>query len=90
MDQGQQAPPAPRAQPAIAVAPPVLPTPPPPPPVVPAPPTPLLKQIIILTMVDNPASTMHIREMLIESKRKLLVLKGNITELNQWVCKQMG
>ena len=40
MDQGQQAPPAPRAQPAIAVAPPVLPTPPPPPPVVPAPPTP--------------------------------------------------
>ena len=50
----------------------------------------LLKQIIILTRVDNPASTMHIREMLIESKRKLLVLKGNITEFNQWVCKQMG
>ena len=50
----------------------------------------LLKQIIILTRVDNPASTMHIREMLIESKRKLLVLKGNITEFNQWVRKQMG
>ena len=50
----------------------------------------LLKQIIILTRVDNPASTMHIREMLIESKRKLLLLKGNITEFNQWVCKQMG
>ena len=50
----------------------------------------LLKQIIILTRVDNPASTMHIREMLIESKCKLLVLKGNITEFNQWVCKQMG
>ena len=31
--------------------------------------TALLKQIIILTRVDNPASTMHIREMLIESKR---------------------
>ena len=50
----------------------------------------LLKQIIILTRVDNPASTMHIREMLIESKRKLLNLKGNITEFNQWVRKQMG
>ena len=50
----------------------------------------LLKQIIILTSVDNPASTMHIREMLIESKRILLVLKGNITEFNQWVRKQMG
>ena len=50
----------------------------------------LLKQIIILTRVDNPASTMHIREMLIESNRKLLVLKGNITEFNQWVRKQMG
>ena len=45
----------------------------------------LLKQIVILTRVDNPASTMHIREMLIESKSKLLQLKGNITEFNQWV-----
>ena len=43
----------------------------------------LLKQIIVLTRVDNPASMMHIREMLIESKRKLLLLKGNITEFNQ-------
>ena len=50
----------------------------------------LLKQIIILMRVDNPASTMHIREMLIESKCKLLLLKGNITEFNQWVRKQMG
>ena len=50
----------------------------------------LLKQIIILTRVDNPTSTMHIREMLIESKRKLLLLKGNITKFNQWVCKQLG
>ena len=50
----------------------------------------LLKQIIILTMVDNPASMMHIREMLIEYKHKLLLLKGNITEFNQWVRKQMG
>ena len=50
----------------------------------------LLKQIIILTGVDNPASTIHIKEMLIESKQKLLQLKGNITEFNQWVQKQMG
>ena len=49
-----------------------------------------LKQIIILTRVDNLASTMHIREMLIESKHKLLLLTGNITEFNQWVRKQMG
>ena len=48
----------------------------------------LLKQIIILTRVDNPASTMHIREMLIESKHKLLLLKGNITELIQPVGMQ--
>ena len=40
MDQGQLAPPAPLAQPAIATAPPVLPAPPPPPPVVPAAPAP--------------------------------------------------
>ena len=33
---------------------------------------------------------MHIREMLIESKSKLLVRKGNITEFNWWVRKQMG
>ena len=33
---------------------------------------------------------MHIRELLIESKHKLLVLKGNITVFNQWVRKQMG
>ena len=50
----------------------------------------LLKQIIILTRVDNPTSTMHIREMLIESKHKLATMKGNITEFNQWVDKQMG
>ena len=50
----------------------------------------LLKQIIILTRVDNPASTMHIQELLIESKSKLLQLKDNITEFNPWVRKQMG
>ena len=50
----------------------------------------LLKQIIVLTRIDNPASTMHIRETLIESKNKLVTLKGNITEFNQWVRKQTG
>ena len=50
----------------------------------------LLKQIIILTRVDNPASTMHIRETLIKSKSKLVTLQGNITEFNQWVRKQTG
>ena len=50
----------------------------------------LFKQIIILTRIDNPASTMHIREMLIKSKSKLLQLKGKITEFNQWLRKQMG
>ena len=50
----------------------------------------LLKQIMILTRVDNPTSTMHIREMFIESKCKLLLLKGNITQFNQWVRKQIG
>ena len=49
----------------------------------------LLRQIILLTRVDNPASTMHIREMLIESKWKLLLLKGTMTEFNCWVRKQM-
>ena len=33
---------------------------------------------------------MHIRETLIESKQKLLLLKGDITEFNRWVRKQMG
>ena len=50
----------------------------------------LLKQIIILTRVDNPASTMHIRKILIESRSKLVTLKENITEFNQWVRKQTG
>ena len=50
----------------------------------------LLKQIIVLTRIDNPSSTMHIRETLIESKSKLVTLKGTITKFNQWVRKQTG
>ena len=33
---------------------------------------------------------MHIRETLIEAKQKLLILKGDITEFNRWVRKQIG
>ena len=49
----------------------------------------LLKQTIILTRIDNPAAAQHVREMLIDSKHKLLTLKGNIDELNTWVCTHM-
>ena len=41
----------------------------------------LLKQIIILTRVDNPASTMHIREMLIESKVNCCFSKATLLNL---------
>ena len=49
----------------------------------------LLKQIIILTRTDNPAATTHVRELLIESKKRLLKLKGNVTEFNRWVRQQV-
>ena len=49
-----------------------------------------LKQIIILTQIDNLAAATHVRELLIHSKKKLLLLKGNITEFNKWVCKQVN
>ena len=40
----------------------------------------LLKQIINLTRIDNPAAaTHHVRELLIESKKQLLQLKGKVT-----------
>ena len=35
----------------------------------------LLKQIIILTRIDNPAAATHVRELLIESKKQLLKLR---------------
>ena len=49
----------------------------------------LLKQIIILTQIDNLAVAQHVQETLIESKQKLLALKGNITEFNTWVHTQL-
>ena len=50
----------------------------------------LLKQIIILTRIDNPAATTHVRELLIECKKQLLKLKGNVTEFNSWVRQQVN
>ena len=50
----------------------------------------LLKQIIILTQIDNPAAASHVRDHLIDSKKKLLLLQGSITKLNKWVCKQVS
>ena len=43
----------------------------------------LLKQIIILTRIDNPVA--HMRELLIECKKQLLKLKEKVTEFNSWV-----
>ena len=42
----------------------------------------MLKQIIILTHINNPAAAQHVRELLIKSKKKCISLKGNIIELN--------
>ena len=42
----------------------------------------LLKQIIILTWINNPAVAQYVQEMLIKSKQKVLALKENITEFN--------
>ena len=50
----------------------------------------LLKQIIILRRIDNPAATTHVRELLIECKKQLLKLKGNVTEFNSWVRQQVN
>ena len=50
----------------------------------------LLKQIIILTRIDNPAAATHVRELLIKSKKQLLKLKGNFTEFNSWVRQQVN
>ena len=49
----------------------------------------LIKQIIILTCIDSLAAAQHVREMLIESKKKLIALKGDISEFHTWVWTQM-
>ena len=50
----------------------------------------LLKQIIIVTRIDTLAAATHVREFIIESKKQLLKLKGNVTEFNSWVRKQVN
>ena len=49
----------------------------------------MIKQIIILTCIDSRAAAQHVREMLVESKKKLIALKGDISEFNTWVHTQM-
>ena len=49
----------------------------------------MLKQVIILTCINSPAAARHVRELLIESKKKLIALKGNNSEFNTWVRTQM-
>ena len=45
----------------------------------------LLKRIIMLTYIDNRATTAHIRETLIEMTYQLTNLQGDITAFNDWV-----
>ena len=49
----------------------------------------LLKQIIVLTYIDNRATTAHIRDTLIDMSDKLVELDGNVTEFNNWVRAQV-
>ena len=49
----------------------------------------MIKQIIILTHINSPAAAQHMREMLIESKKKHIFLQGDISAFNTWVCTQM-
>ena len=46
---------------------------------------PLLKRIIMLTYIDNRATTAHIRETLIDITYQLTNLQGDITAFNDWV-----
>ena len=46
--------------------------------------------MIILTYIDNRATTAHIRETLIDMTMQLTTLQGNITKFNDWVREQVG
>ena len=50
----------------------------------------LLKQIVVLTYIDNRATTAHIRATLIDMSDKLTELEGNITLFNNWVRTQQA
>ena len=45
----------------------------------------LLKRVIMLTYIDNRATTTHIQETLIDMAYQLTTLQGNITAFNNWV-----
>ena len=49
----------------------------------------LLKMLIMLTYIDNQATTAHIRETLIDMTYKLTNLQGDITAFNDWVREQV-
>ena len=48
----------------------------------------LLKRLIMLTYIDNWATTAHIRETLIDMAYQLTNLQGDITAFNDWVREQ--
>ena len=50
----------------------------------------LLKQIIILARIDNPAAAAHVRELHIKSKKQFLKPTGSVTEFNSWVRQQVN
>ena len=49
----------------------------------------LLKRLIMLTYIDNRATTAHIRETLIDMASQLTHLQGDITSFNDWVREQV-
>ena len=49
----------------------------------------LLKRLIMLTYIDNRATTAHIRETLIDMTYQLTNLQGYITSFNDWVREQV-
>ena len=49
----------------------------------------LLKRLIMLTYIDNRATTAHIQETLIDMANRLTNLQGDITSFNNWVREQV-
>ena len=49
----------------------------------------LIKRLIMLTYIDNRATTAHIRETLIDMTYQLTTFQGDITSFNDWVREQV-
>ena len=49
----------------------------------------LLKRLIMITYIDNRATTAHIKETLIDMTYQLTNLQGDITSFNDWVREQV-